>query len=188
MWSRRFLWIGLSSGAVVAALTLTAIWLVLFVAFLSDSKDPSWTFANMVKLAVPALVIYPVSWYFVIFRRRDYSLYRTLMLVIATFCATSAAVALVMVLVSIYHVVAIFLRAPRAFLTAKGLTMLSILVWAPVASLLVVAIGAAILIVPYLIVATPMALLHRWLLLCAFGSSQLQNPGLTPSVPLVPLR
>jgi hypothetical protein len=186
MWSRRFLWTVVSSGAVVAALTLAGIWLALFAAFISDSANLSWTWANILKFAVPGLVVYPACWFVVIFRHRDYSPYRTLVLVITTFGVTAAVVAAVMLLAGIYGMLTIFFQAPKAFLTAKGLTMLLILVWAPVAYLLAAAIGAIILAVPYLVVATPMAFFHRWLLLKALGSPGPQAPNLTPSVPIVP--
>jgi uncharacterized membrane protein YhdT len=186
MWSRRFLWTGLSSGAFVAALTVAALWLALFVAFISDSKNPFWTWANIAEFAVPGLIIYPVCWFIVVFRHRDYSLYRTLVLVVTTFGVTGAFVVAVMMLGSIYGVIAIFLQAPKVLLTAKGLNMLFILAWTPVAYLLATAIGAIILIVPYIVVAMPMALFHRWLLLRVFGSAGPRTPNLTPSVPIIP--
>jgi len=128
MWSRRFLWTGLSSGAVVAALTLAGLWLALFVAFISDSKNPFWTWANIVEFAVPGLIAYPVCWFIVIFRHRDYSLYRTLVLVITTFGITSAFVAAVMMLGGIYGVISIVLEAPKVLFTTKGLNTLLILI------------------------------------------------------------
>jgi hypothetical protein len=109
MWSRRFLWTGLSSGVAIAALTLAELWLGLFV--VSGSKDPTWTFANIVKFALPGLIVYSACWYIVIFRHRDYSLYRTLMLVVATFGTVSVVIAAVMILAGFY--VAITLSRSR---------------------------------------------------------------------------
>jgi hypothetical protein len=47
------------------------------------------------------------------------------------------------------------------------------------------AIGAVLLIVPYTITATPMALLHRWLLLRSFASAGTPAPSMSPGVPII---
>jgi hypothetical protein len=47
----------------------------------------------------------------------------------------------------------------------------------PVVYGLITLIGAAILLIPYAIAATPLALLHRWLLLQIFSSSGAPTPG-----------
>jgi hypothetical protein len=80
MWSRQFLWTGLTSGIAVAALTLSELWLAVFV--VSGSKNPTVSFANMVLFALPGLIVYSACWYMIIYRRRDYSLYRTMALVL----------------------------------------------------------------------------------------------------------
>src|ERR1700737_806155 len=160
MWSNRFLWTGLSSGVAIAALALGGLWLAFFV--VSGTKDPTWTFAHMVDLALPGLIVYPACWYVVIFLYRDYSLYRTMVLVGATFAAVTAIVAAFMTIGSIYVVLTTFAAAQlwKVALLAASATF---------AYAFMVAFGAIILIVPYVIVATPMALAHRWLLLKIFA-------------------
>jgi hypothetical protein len=161
MWSRRFLWTGLTSGIAVAALTLAGLWLAVFV--VSSSKNPMVTFANMVIFALPGLFVYSACWYALIFRYRDYSLYRTMLLVVATFGAVSAVVAALMMVGGFYVAITMLLAVAQPWKLAPALVV------APLAYAFMTAMGAIFLIVPYVIVATPMALLHRWLLLKLFA-------------------
>jgi hypothetical protein len=142
---------------VVSALSLAGLWLVLFV--VSGSKDPGWTGANIVKFAMPGIVFYPACWYVTIFRRRDYALGRTMVLVVATFATVGIVVNAIMMIGGFYAAITI-LRD-----TGPRWQVLPIIVLGPLAYALATLIGAIILIVPYLVVATPMALAHRWLLL-----------------------
>jgi hypothetical protein len=142
--TKSFLWTGLSSGVAIAALTLAELWLGLFV--VSGSKDPTWTFANIVEFALPGLIVYSACWYIVIFRHRDYSLYRTLMLVVATFGTVSVVIAAVMIFAGFYVAITLLLAAPQPWKVALFVA------WAPFAYALVTAIGAVFLIVPYMIV------------------------------------
>jgi hypothetical protein len=174
MWSPRFLWTGLSSGVVIAALTLAELWLALFV--VSGSRDPSWTIANVVKFTLPGLIVYSVCWYAVIFRRRNYSLYRTLALVLATFAAVSAVVAVLTMAAGLYVGITAMLAVSQPWKFAPFVML------GPFAYALMTMIGVAFLIIPYMIVATPMALLHRWLLLKIFVSTGSSAPTVTPSL------
>jgi hypothetical protein len=47
------------------------------------------------------------------------------------------------------------------------------------------AMGAVLLIVPYTITATPMAFLHRWLLLKIFASAGTATSNMSPGVPTI---
>jgi hypothetical protein len=161
MWSRRFLWTGLTSGIAVAALTLAGLWLAVFV--VSGSKNPMVTFANMVIFAIPGFFVYSACWYALIFRHRDYSLYRTMLLVVATFGAVSAVVAAFMMVGGFYVAITMLLAVAQPWKLAPALVV------GPLAYAFMTAMGAILLIVPYVIVATPMALLHRWLLLKLFA-------------------
>jgi hypothetical protein len=114
------------------------------------SNDP--IFANISLFALPGVIVYPACWYMVIFRQRDYALSRTMALVFATFGAVSVVVAALFIIVGSYMII----TNPYAW----------VLFWY---GLVGVQIGAIILIVPYILVATPMALLHRWLLLKLFA-------------------
>jgi len=176
MWSRRFLWTGLSSGAVIAALTLAALWLAFFAAL--GGKDPTRSFANFTIFAAPGVIAYPACWYAIIFRVRDYSLYRTTVLVAATFGAVCGAVAVIMMTGGIYVGITMVLSV------AKPWRAVPFVVLGPLAYALWTVIGAVIIIVPYTIIATPMALLHRWLLLRRFASTGPAAPGTRASLPV----
>jgi hypothetical protein len=160
MWSRRFLWTGLSTGAVFALLAVAIMWLALFAA--SGSKDPTWTIANVVRFALLGPIIYPVCWYAIIFRPRNYSFRRTMVLVACTFGTGCA-------------VVAVFLiGGAEIALTSRAGSLMEAAIYAVISPFvygLMTLIGAVILIIPYAIVAAPMALLHRWLLLRLFAPS-----------------
>jgi hypothetical protein len=91
MWSRMFLWTGLISGASIAYVAWTGIWLALFIA--AGSKDPNWTPANAIKFGIVGVVAYPASWYFLVYRVRDYSLTRTWFLVAVTYTAVCTVIA-----------------------------------------------------------------------------------------------
>ena len=168
MWSRKFLWQGLTTGVLAASLALAGMWLVLFV--VARDSDPGWTIANVVKFCLPGMILYPACWYAWIFRRRDYSLRRTMTLVIATFLVGWALVASLLAVGGAYVAVGMALGA------AKPAMAIPLVVVAPLAYLMMSVIGAVILFVPFAAVAAPIAFLHRWLLLLIAP-----NPGAAPS-------
>src|ERR1700749_1135090 len=174
MWSRRFLWTGLTSGIAVAALTLAEIWLAVFA--VSGSKNPLVSFANMVVFALPGLIVYSACWYGVIYRQRDYSLNRTMVLVVATFGAVSAVIAAFMMIGGLYVAISMMLTVAKPWKVAP------VLVVAPLAYAFMTAMGAVLLIVPYLITATPMAFFHRWLLLKIFAPAGTAAANASPGV------
>jgi hypothetical protein len=169
MWSSRFLWTGLSSGVAVAALALGGLWLALFV--VSGSKEPTWTLANIVKFALPGLIVYPACWYMVILRSRNYSLRRTMVLVVASFGVVSIAVAAFFAIGGLYVAITTLLAGGQSWKIAPLVAL------GPLAYALLAAFGAIILIVPYMMVATPMALAHRWLLLKLFAGAGPATPS-----------
>jgi len=177
MWSRRFLWTGLTSGVAVAALTLAEIWFAVFA--VSGSKNPTVSFANMVVFALPGLIVYSACWYTIIYRHRDYALYRTMVLVVATFATVSAVVAALMMVGGLYVAISMMLTVAKPWKVAP------VLVVAPLSYAFMTAIGAVFLIVPYMITATPMALLHRWLLLKIFASAGTAAANMSPSVRVI---
>jgi hypothetical protein len=166
MWSRRFLWTGLLTGAAFALLTVVTMWLALFAAF--GSKDPTWTIANVVRLTLPGLILYPACWYIFIFRSRNYSFRQMMVLVAWTFGIGCGVVAIILIA-----------GATIAFTARAGLSMAAAIYAAttPVIYGLMTLVGAVILIIPYAIVATPMAMLHRWLLLHPFALSGSPTTG-----------
>jgi hypothetical protein len=146
---------------------MAALWLGLFVAS-GPKPNPAWTIANVVKFTLPGPIVYPACWYAIIFRTRDYSLYRTMVLVTRTFIAGGAVVAAILIAGG----------AIAMLLAARHVLEAAILVaTTPIAYGLMTLIGAIVLLVPYYIVATPMALLHRWLLFKIFTSPSSPNFG-----------
>jgi hypothetical protein len=168
MWSRGFLWLGLVSGVAAATMAIAALWLGIFI--YSGDKDPSWTVANITKFTVPGVLIYPAAWYVVIFRSRDYSLSRTFRLVVATFAAGAAITGIVLM------VGGVFVALSAIMSVAHPWKALPLLIVGPFAYAFMTVFGVVILIIPYLIVAIPTALLHRWLLLTAYTSLRPRMP------------
>jgi hypothetical protein len=158
MWSNRFLLTGVLSGVFIALLTVALIWLGLFV--VSGSKDPGWTIANISRPMLLGVIVYAACWYVFIFRARDYSFRQTIVLVACTFGIGCAVVAVMLIAGATITVLPIVLQA------TKGAVFGAVI---PVVYGLMSLVGATILFVPYAIFATPMALLHRWLLLRNFA-------------------
>jgi hypothetical protein len=172
MWSRRFLWTGVLTGSAVAALALAGMSLVLFVWLGGKSPDDA---KIVITFASPGLIVAPACWYVVIFRQRDYSLSRTIMLVGVTFGVGSMIVALLMLIMF-----QISMMPTPMWKVARSLILDGEL------ALLITYTGARGLVVPYVIVASPMALLHRWLLLKIFASTGSANPNTGQAPPQSP--
>lgn len=161
MWSRNFLISGVASAVAVAALTICGLWLVIYV--VASNIDPSWSAADIVQFCLPGLIVYPACWYALVFRYRDYSLNRTLGLVIATFGAVWLLVTVAMFLVGVLAVGHLTASAPPAGQWSN------IPALAPVLYAKMTILGAIILILPYALIATPIAFLHRAALLRVFA-------------------
>jgi uncharacterized membrane protein len=85
MWSREFLIHGVASAAFVALVTLGLMWLILAAA---DGGSGSLG-AGMVRPAIVGILVYPLCWWRVIHRARDYSRGRTGVLVVITYCGAA---------------------------------------------------------------------------------------------------
>jgi len=120
----------------------------------------------MVGLASPGLIVAPACWYVMIFRPRKYSLSRTMMLVGVTFAVGSTCVALLML------ILALISEIPTPMWKLARSLILDVEL-----AFVITYIGARVLVVPYVIVASPTALLHRWLLLKLFASTGSANPN-----------
>jgi hypothetical protein len=171
---------GQGSGVAIATIATPGLWFVVFV--YSGDKDPAWTVANIAGFTIPGLIVYPATWYVVIFRARDYSLSRTMRLVVSTFAAGAAVVGVVLMVGGLYVAISTIMFVPQPW---KALPLLII---GPFAYAIMTALGIVILIVPYMIVAMPLALLHRWLLLAVFGTSGLASASMRSRIPVVPSR
>lgn len=162
MESRGFLITGLLSGVVAAVLALGVMWLVLFM--VATRVDPALTVANIMKFCIAGVIVYPVCWYALVFRRRDYSVNRTAMLIGVTFGVVWIAAAVVMFVVGVFAAgtATATVGKPEA---VPGADILTPLLYARMTIL-----GAIILVMPYLAITTPIAFLQRFALLHVFDA------------------
>jgi len=153
MWSRSFLIWGLVTGTVVAALALAGLWLVLSAVSLAPIP---------VLFCMPGLLIYPACWYAVVFRAHSYSTTRVFTLVAVTFGAVWLLMIIVMSAVGLYFAYTIVAHGANK---QDAMLLAGVHLTLP----LVTVIGAIILVIPYFVVATPIAFLHRSMLLNKFA-------------------
>jgi hypothetical protein len=152
MWSRQFLIAGLASGAAIAVLTLGGIWLFIF------ALDES--FANIMLPAVVGTVVYPLCWRSVIHRSRDYSWQSTAGLVLTTYIWCCVVVAATFFALAVYQLILGGRLEPKDPATAAM----------PVLAIILALIGALLLAIPFAVVGTPMAFLHRAIMLRLFAT------------------
>ncbi len=166
MWSRPFLIAGLLSGAIVAAIALAAIWLVIFAAH--GGGDPGWTPANSVQVGALGIGVYPLAWYLLIYRKRDYSPLRTWYLVAVTYAAVSSFV-IVLTFVGILYPalqwVWIAVTSPKL----ESLWLIAGALFAPFIAAMFALIVAGFIGIAYIATAAPIAFLHRLVLLRMFA-------------------
>jgi hypothetical protein len=177
MWSRTFLVVGLLIGLLMAAAALGGIWLALHAA--SGFTYPSY--GSIVGFGIGGIVVYPVCWAIMIHRTRDYSARRTYFLVAVTYTAAATLTIAVILLGLTYHAVIMgsaFLASPE---------MRGVVLFIPWALFLVVVFGfiaAGLVGVFYLIVATPIAFLHRAVMLWLFNSGTEATSAHSKTAPL----
>jgi hypothetical protein len=173
MWSRPFLIAGLLSGAIVAVIALAAIWLVIFAAH--GGGDPGWTPANSIQIGALGIVAYPLAWYLLIYRKRDYSPLRTWYLVAATYAAVSSFVIVLIFVGMLYpafQLISIAVSSPKL----ESLWLIAGALLAPFIAALLSLIIVGFIGIAYVATAAPIAFLHRMMLLRVFaGKGGVQN-------------
>jgi len=178
MWTRGFLWAGLLSSIVAAAFTVGSLWLMLFALeragaqFLATSglKEYAYILRYWMLPGIPGALIYAICWYGVVYRKRDYSLRNTCWLVAVSYLVAFVVGGIVMLVFVPY---AMLIRAERpspipGFSSWLGFAMTIILVEGLIA-LIYMPLAGAMLAIPFLLVAAPIAYLQRALLLKVFG-------------------
>lgn len=158
MWTRAFLIAGLASGGAIAAIALGGLWLA--TAFISD--DFSSTGVRFAGTTAHGILVYPACWFAVVFRKKDYSISRTLILVVITFIVVWC------VLIALVFALGLYVAAATIAESQDVLKALAIVAITPFATAFMTLIGAILLVVPYAVIATPAAFLHRWLLMRFF--------------------
>jgi hypothetical protein len=150
------------SGVAAAALALAMLWLAFF--FVSGTKDPTFTIANIVTYALPGLLSGGMV--------HDHILPSRLIGIPndgARWCnfhcgqCCSRRIDVKFLAVRLNRGLAHGGASARPPLDVSESVVLA---------LVITGMGATILIFPYTIVATPIALFHRWLLLILFESSR----------------
>jgi len=162
MWSRKFLIAGLLIGFVLAAVVLAGILLVVHAAGESEIAR----YGRVAIFGLGGVLVYPACWAIMIHKTRDYSARRTYFLIAATYTAT-AVLAIAVVLIGFTYQAVIM---GSALILSPDLWRVTLFL--PFMLFLVVVFGflaAGLVAVPYAIVATPIAFLHRALMLRLFN-------------------
>lgn len=166
MWSRRFLWSGLASSVLVAAIAASTIWVGM------NYLIPFVT--GYFGLSMVGMAIYPLLWYLLVYRRRSYSNATTFCLIGATYVASSAIIIVWFMLIGLKlsnemnahmveratqsgrppapHIEKIVHNTPFSY---GGLGFL----------------GAGLLLLPFVAIAGPLAFVHRGVLIRNFSTS-----------------
>jgi hypothetical protein len=178
MWTRSFLLAGVLSSIVAAALTVGGLWLALFAAERAGAQFFPASFLKQSMSAlqywmlpgIPGALIYAICWHRVIYRKRDYSWRNTAWLVAVSYLVACLVGGLVMLVFVPFAMLTRPDKPPSLPGTAPWLgfaitfasaELLIVLFYVPMAG--------ALLAVPFLLVAAPVACLQRALLLKAFA-------------------
>ena len=170
MWTRRFLWVGVVSSVMAGALVLGGIWGLLLAAewatarFLPSLplKDGMEQARVWIPFGIPGAIVYAACWHRIVFARRDYSRGNTVFLVLVSYCAALIVGGIVTLAALMFGA----LLNPVTLLSA----IMSLLLLAAMVLLVFLPVAAAMLVVPYFLVATPAAFLQRAVLLRAFNA------------------
>ena len=160
MWSRQFLIQGLASATFIAAISLGLMWLILAAGDVREGLP-----ARMVLPGIVGIVTYPLSWWRVIHRTRDYSRQRTIFLVVVTYCWSCCLLAIAMVVLGVLKLSMgpLLGAAPDPEFRLGHVFLLTFLF---------IFVGGLLMLIPFAIVATPMAFAHRAMMLTSFGKPE----------------
>lgn len=162
MWSRRFLWVGLGSSLLVAALAVAGIWVVMRIAL---SVTFPLDLASYAVCCAVGVVVYPLLWVLLVYARRSYSKATTYLLIGATYLTSSAIVVGLFLLIGA--------RVEKDWASARaihGRQAYYETIPSPQVLYGRLALGGAILfLLPFAAIAGPLAFVHRRVLLA--------NPG-----------
>jgi hypothetical protein len=163
MWSKRFLWAGVSSGIIAAVVLLFSVLLLFYWTnflfwSLSDSlaAPPHFAYYSMISPFSVSYLVYPACWYFLIFRTRDYSIAQTLILVSCIYPISSALIGAIMGAWDTFRYG--LSQPPHSFDRP-----ISIAIWTIA--------GFVLFLMPYILIAFPVAYLQRFLLLWLFRAA-----------------
>jgi hypothetical protein len=165
MWSRRFLLAGILTGSAAAALALVRISWALFLA--SGGGDPRWTPANAMTSGAIGVIIYPACRYFLVYRARDYSTLQTWCLIGVAYGVTCGLVIAVLFFGMFYPAGQLISQLSLAKPEAAWFALMALL--APFLIVIFALIASGIIGIAYVVIAAPIAFLHRFALLRMFS-------------------
>jgi len=160
MWSRRLLLLGLASAVVAAILALSLLWLLLAAIERTHAAAPL-QIKVLVVFGAPAVLIYPIAWYAIIFRHRRYDVRDTWRLLVVSYVACCLFDFAVGGGAALYQGAIMAWQALAKSHSPFGLIFL----FAPVGVAIFTAIMGALLAIPYAVAAAPVAFMHRALVL-----------------------
>jgi len=171
MWTRSFLWAGVLSSVVAAALTVGVLWLSLLAVEQVGAGSVQWVTTLLRYWMIPGIPgasVYALCWHRVVFRKRDYSVRNTWRLIFVSYLVAMivGAIATLIFLVLVGWGPMPPGASPWQWLLMMlmGFGFLILIVYLPAAGTL--------LLIPYLLAAGPVAFLQRGLLLRMFGSGR----------------
>lgn len=85
MWSKRFLWVGISSSIIAAVIAHLGISLLLYLVLPTPRYGSPHSPLSLVSFGSVGYLVYPVCWYYLIFRQRTYSVAQTTILLTYAF-------------------------------------------------------------------------------------------------------
>jgi hypothetical protein len=173
MWSRQFVVVGLASSAMFAALAIIVFWFVLFSLGLRLDLIGGVLLNVTAYSAGVGTVIYPSCWFMMIQRGRDYSISRTFKLLRVNFGVSCLGIFAILFLaffcLGVLSLLTSLIGSAKPETSEFATRAVQMLLGAPFMAATVVAIGAFVAIIPNGAIATPIAFLHRWLLLTVFA-------------------
>jgi hypothetical protein len=153
-----------------AALAIIVFWFVLFSLGLRLDLIGGVPLNVTAYSAAVGIVIYPSCWFMMIQRARDYSISRTFSLLRVNFGLSCLVIFAILFLaffcLGVLSLLTSLIGSAKPETATRAVQML---LGAPFMAATVVAIGAFVAIIPYGAIATPIAFLHRWLLLTVFA-------------------
>jgi hypothetical protein len=183
MWSKKFVWVGLSSGVLFAASAAFAIWFTLSFALAAAAnagQAEARVMLNFAVLVFVGAVVYPACWFYTIQRSRDYSKLATFNLVILSYYVSCLAVAALFCLAAMgvygtYFVLAVVRGTVKWNWQAMTGLFFLMFVLPPLGGISLAIFGGFITLIPFVVIAPLIAFLHRCLLLAMFFKNRFSS-------------
>jgi len=174
MWTRSFLWAGVLSSVAAAALTVAVLWLALLAVERASVASVGWV-ATLIRYwmipGIPGAAVYALCWHRVVFRKRDYSVRNTWRLIFVSYLVAMIVGAIATLIFLVVSMLTGRGPMPPGASPWQWLVM-TLTVYGFLILLFYLPAAGTLLLIPYLLVAAPVAFLQRALLLRMFGSGR----------------